>query len=406
MATLPPDHQRAIRKVGAALTAREDELAAAMVARIAAEVPAYRRAPPAVLDDVLVLSTATARALSRALVDAAPISRDDIPIARDHAALRMRQGIELEPFLHAYRAALFRYWDACSEEAGRLRITRAAGLALARFALDAIDAVTTQAAEAYLREDSRLRTRSGRAERDLVDRLIAGQPVDATRRHQAAPGLDPGGALLTVVGRVAASGDDDDAELPDIAQTARDLVAEIFMLGKARPLVVVRQGEIVLLAVGKPPLSRLYMAARRAREEHGIDLRLGASTTPAGFAGVPRAYSEAALSASHTTAQRPVVALGELSPLQLALVGTDAPTRKLIAAKGACLTRLSDDDRDTIRAFVRADMSVSATAADLVVHPNTVRYRLTRIAEITDFDPRTFAGLGDLHCMLELDAEG
>ena len=58
----------------------------------------------------------------------------------------MHQGVSLEAFLHAYRAALFGYWDACAEEASRLDISRAAGLALARFALDAIDTVTTHAA--------------------------------------------------------------------------------------------------------------------------------------------------------------------------------------------------------------------------------------------------------------------
>ena len=37
--------------------------------------------------------------------------RGDIPIIREQAADRMRSGIDLESFLHAYRAALFFYWD-------------------------------------------------------------------------------------------------------------------------------------------------------------------------------------------------------------------------------------------------------------------------------------------------------
>ena len=35
------------------------------------------------------------------------------------------------------------------------------------------------------------------------------------------------------------------------------------------------------------------------------------------------------------------------------------------------------------------------------VHPNTVRYRLQQIATKTGYDPRTFAGLTDLICILE-----
>ncbi len=35
------------------------------------------------------------------------------------------------------------------------------------------------------------------------------------------------------------------------------------------------------------------------------------------------------------------------------------------------------------------------------VHPNTVRYRLQQIVTKTGYDPRTFAGLVDLMCILE-----
>lgn len=56
----------------------------------------------------------------------------------------------------------------------------------------------------------------------------------------------------------------------------------------------------------------------------------------------------------------------------------------------------------TITAFVTADMSITSAASALHVHPNTVRYRLARIAQTTGLDPRTFTGLADLHCIVEL----
>jgi len=58
----PERHLAAIRRVGLALAARDDELAGAMVGRIVAEVPQYRRAAPRVAGDVRVLATATALA--------------------------------------------------------------------------------------------------------------------------------------------------------------------------------------------------------------------------------------------------------------------------------------------------------------------------------------------------------
>jgi hypothetical protein len=402
---VPTAQEEAVRRVGAALLARHEEIAVAMVERILAEVPAYRRAGGKVFDDVLQLATATSEILGTAFADGRAVGREDVPVVREHAARRLAKGIDLEAFLHAYRAALFHYWDACADEAARLGLSRDASLALARFALDAIDTITTHAAEAYLREETRLQTQTGRAARDLVDRLIAGQPVGDARRHPAAPGLDPTGDLVTVVGRVEASA------LPpaDGLQRAREVLEESVALGKTRPLVTIRQGEVVLITAGssaRHAVPRLHMAHRRALEEHAVDVRYGLSTTPAGFPGVPRAHLEAALALSYTSDERPVVSLQELSALESALIGADATTRRLIATKGRSLAALTETDRaisrTTIRAFAASDMNVARAADALYVHPNTVRYRLARIAETTGHDPRTFAGLADLVCILEI----
>ena len=398
-------HQGAIRRVGRALVDRHTDIAREMVERIVAEVPAYGRAPSDVIDDVLVLSTATAELLGQAIAVGSQVQREDVPIVREHAARRVHHGVSLEAFLHAYRAALFHYWDACAEEASRLGISREASLSLARFALDAIDTITTHAAEAYLREDARLRTQTGRAARDLVDRLIAGLPVGRARRHPAAPGLDPTGKLVMIVGRVEGSA----LPVGDALQLAREALEESMALGKSRPLVTIRQSEVVFITAGagaRQPLSLLSKARERTLDEHQLDVRYGVSTTTAGFAGLPRAYREATLALSYSLSIRPVVSLAELSALECALLAADATTRALIASKSRKLRELPDDDRavatTTIRAFATCDMNIARAADQLFVHPNTVRYRLARIAETTGYDPRTFAGLTDLVCMLEI----
>lgn len=54
-----------------------------------------------------------------------------------------------------------------------------------------------------------------------------------------------------------------------------------------------------------------------------------------------------------------------------------------------------------------ASIRPSARAAALYVHPNTLRYRLNRIQDYSGQDPRTFAGLAELQCILEaLDPRG
>jgi sugar diacid utilization regulator len=121
---------------------------------------------------------------------------------------------------------------------------------------------------------------------------------------------------------------------------------------------------------------------------------------------VQQAYREAALSLSYTSLRRPIVSLDDLSSLECALIGATAATKAVIASKGKNLRALSNEDLAaavaTIRAFSDADLNVARAAQQMHVHPNTVRYRLQQIATKTGHDPRTFTGLVDLLCILEL----
>ena len=387
-----------MRRVGEALAGGYTELGQAIAARIVDEIPGYRDAAPELINDLRAGATATTEVLARTFAQGSTLRREDLGFVRDLAARRVHQGVSLEVFIHAYRVALLAYWDACADEASRLRISREAGFALARAAIDGIDTITTQAAEAYLREETRLRTQSGRAARDLVERLIDGQPIDPGRRHPAAPGLDPTGQLLTVVGRV------EQTTLPigDALQLARDA------LEQSLSLATIRHGELVLIFAGTSPRARIasLRAARQGTiEEHNIDVRYGVSVPSGGFASVQQAYREAALALSYTSPGRPIVSLDDLSSLECALIGATATTKNIIASKGANLRALSHEDVaaavETIRAFSDADLNVAKAAQRMHVHPNTVRYRLQQIATRTGYDPRTFAGLVDLICILE-----
>jgi hypothetical protein len=391
--------------VGEALAGRYAEIGQAIAARIVDEIPGYRNVAPELIHDLRGGATATVEVLARTLAEGSTVRREDLGFLRDVAARRVHQGVSLEVFIHAYRVALLAYWDACAEEASRLQISRDAGFALARSAIDAVDTITTQAAEAYLREETRLRTRSGRAARDLVDRLIDGQPIERVRRHPAAPGLDPTGPLLTVVGRIERT----TLAVGDALQLARDALEESMALGTVRPLATIRHGELVLISAGTSPrakIASLRAARQRTIEEHNIDVHYGASVPSQGFATVQQAYREAALSLSYTSPSRPIVSLDDLSSIECALVGATATTKAVIASKGSSLRALSGEDLaaavETIRAFSDADLNVARAAERMHVHPNTVRYRLQQIATRTGHDPRTFAGLVELVCILEI----
>jgi hypothetical protein len=393
-----------MRRVGVALADRYAEIGEAIADRVFQEIPGYASAAPELIADLRAGATATAEVLARTFSEGSTIRREDVAFVREVAPRRVHQGISLEDFLHAYRVALLTIWDACADEAARLRISRAAGFALARSTIDAIDTITTQAAEAYLREENRLRTQAGRAARDLVERLVDGQPIDPVRRHPAAPGLDPTGQLLTIVGRVEQT----TLAVGDALQLARDTLEESMSLGTVRPLATIRHGELVLISGGtssRTKIASLRATRQRTIEEHNTDVRYGVSVPSQGFASVQQAYREAALSLSYTTAGRPIVSLDELSALEGALIGATATTKAIIASKGDSLRTLPRQDRaaavETIRAFSAADLNVAKAAEQMHVHPNTVRYRLQQIATKTGHDPRTFAGLVDLICILE-----
>jgi sugar diacid utilization regulator len=180
-------------------------------------------------------------------------------------------------------------------------------------------------------------------------------------------------------------------------------------LGIVMPLATIRHGELVVISAGTSPrakIASLRATRQRTIEEHNVDVRYGVSVPSQGFASVQQAYREAALSLSYSSSSRPIVSLDALSSLECALIGATASTKAVIASKGNNLRPLSDEDLaaavETIRAFSDADLNVAKAAQQMHVHPNTVRYRLQQIATKTGHDPRTFRGLVDLICILEL----
>ena len=403
------DHGPAMRRVGEALAARYTEIGQTVTARIVDEIPDYRALAPTVIADLRAGSTVTVELLARTSAEGSTVRREDLGFLRELAARRVHQGVSLDVFMHAYRVALLAYWDVCAEEASRLRLSREAGFALASSTIEAIDIITTQAAEAYLREENRLRTQTGRAARDLVERLINGQPIEPRRRHPAAPSLDPTGQLITVVGRVEQTA----LAVGDALQIARETLEESMSLGTATPLVAIRHGDLVLITTGTSPrgkISRLRTARQRTIDDHNIDVHYGISVPSQGFASVQQAYREATLSLTYTSASRPIVSLYELSSLECAVIGATATTKAVIASKANSLQALPPDDLattvETIRAFANANLNVAKAAGEMHVHPNTVRYRLQQIATKTGHDPRTLTGLVDLICILELTDDG
>jgi PucR C-terminal helix-turn-helix domain/GGDEF-like domain len=393
-----------------------------MARRIGAEIPEYEAAGGDVLADLESLAIETSRLLGEMLAGEIRGDREDLAVIRQRVARRVEQGIALEPFLHAYRVAQGEYWRACSRQSQAADLSRESAFALGSRLHEAMDTITAHAAEGYLREELRVSRRSGRATRDLVERLIAGRAEGIGRRPAAAAGLDLGGELTVAVVRADGAG----RSLDDELEALRAALEKTASGRRARRLSAVRQGELVIVAADpdgalRGSLETVIAAGHdgaRGQTSDGpraapasrrrLDVRVGLGRPAAGSEGVAGGYREALLALSYTSVQRPLLSLAELGSLQVAVAGTDLTSLQVIASHGAKFAALPDPTRAhvaaTVRAFAAASLNVTTAASDLGLHPNTLRYRLARIAEQTGHDPRTFAGLVELICVLE--AEG
>src|SRR5258708_10761967 len=94
-------------------------------------------------------------------------------------------------------------------------------------------------------------------------------------------------------------------------------------------------------------------------------------------------------------ARRVVVAPGEIGLFDELTAGHHHGAAELIPL--STRTALSDPAlRAALNAFVAANLNVAVAARQLSLHPNSLRYRLRRVAERTGRDPHQFTDLVEL----------
>jgi PucR-like helix-turn-helix protein/diguanylate cyclase with GGDEF domain len=370
-----------VDNVFARIEAAPEALARRMADAITAEIPNYKRAQSErLLDDLYDQCLRHARLLPEVLRTRRMPTRDEFAFAREAAGRRVHSGIPLDAFLHAFRVTHGVMWEALAADAEAEHALPLVGLLIEYF-----DIASTQVAEAYVREEQRIHELADRQRRDLLENLLLGRLPEEDGVHPAAPGIDPTGQLMLVL-----------AQADDLPRVARTLAATL-----CRPLVVTRQAEVVaLVSAGERVRADLDAARERCTFVAGL------SSPLSGFAGVRRGYLEAEHAVQQATPARPVVAVAEIPAFDYLLMSADTAARAVIAAKGAALAELAPAERETIAATVNAyvaeDLSVARTARRLQLHPNTVRYRLDRIAELTGRDPRRLSDTIELLCVLRV----
>ena len=329
-------------------------------------VPEYAALPPGVIEqEVLPISREIVAGFLRAAAKGVVARAGEFPAAALSGRRRLEMGVPLEPMLHVYRIAGRLVFDELAAVTGPSEKDELA--ALGRGWIDYIDQASSVAASGYL-EASHERLRRLDAQRGaLLDSLLAA--ADASDAAAVAAEFSVTLAHRYVVVLVAA---------PAVAAH----VDRIAAAAPAGSVAGVRGAHVVVLVPGSAPGPELAAGVPAAT------VAVGTASEP----GLPLAAdlrrTEALLGVA-LDGGRP----GWYGPDDLPLERLAAASPHVVESLARrVLAPLRDSDRDglveaTLRTYL-ATGSIPQTASIELVHPNTVAYRLRRVAERTGCDPR------------------
>jgi GGDEF-like domain/PucR C-terminal helix-turn-helix domain len=396
------------QEILARFEARADAIAEEIATCTVNEVPGFA----AVNDGFL---HAEIRMLARRHLDAflhtvrtgGPPSAAILGDARERAVLRAREMVPLSAQVQSYLIAQRVISAAIAREADPDARSREAALTLTARTFDYNIAVTAAMAEAYLEVVQGDLAELDSARRSLIDALLRGEPEQhpALARHAAGLGFDPGRELVAVVAVVV---NDRSGALTRTPRWASQAIARCSERPERSAFVVGRERDLVaLLDVGADhDARRVLERAAAAVRGLGASLHAGVGTPFTGLDGFATSYHEARRALRHASTGRPLVFGPRDVPLfdELTSLGRDDASSLIPEATREILR--DDATRQTIEAFFAADLQVSVAAKTLSLHPNSLRYRLGRIATQTGRDPRKLADLLELITAARLTSNG
>jgi DNA-binding PucR family transcriptional regulator len=310
------------------------------------------------------------------------------PTAAEEYARRLAQrGIPLAALLRAYRIGSARFEDWCLQELGRqtdnAAIVSAAGLRIARVLAAYIDQVSEELVTAYESEKENWLRNQSAARAARVRALLRGEQVDVSS-SEAMLGYRLRQHHLGVVTWVTEASGGGDA-LGRLEHVTAEVAAEAQCEG--RPIFI-PQDE--LSAWAWLPLGARHDIAwpELGAKSIGADgIRFAFGEPAPGLPGFRRTHQQALGAQAVALAAGPpgafVTSFGEVAPLALMSGSIELLQAWVIETLGA----LADDDehnarlRDTLRVFLQENGSYKTTAERLILHKNTVQYRVRKAEE-------------------------
>ena len=235
--------------------------------------------------------------------------------------------------------------------------------------------VAFSAAEVYARAAEVRGAWDARLEALVVDALVRGGADSSLRSRFAALGWSGHGTTLVMVG--TSSPPLDEVRAADLRRATRRAADDALVGIQGERLIVVLGGE-----------GDLRAAAMSLVPRFGPDpVVIGPTVAGLEEATMSAQAALAGLAAATAwpSAPRPVLA-DDLLPERV-LAGDDSARRTLIEHAYRPLRDAGGALLETLWGYLEHGRSLEAAARVLYVHPNTVRYRLRKIAELTGWDP-------------------
>ncbi|MFE0513734.1 PucR family transcriptional regulator [Streptomyces sp. NPDC058964] len=372
--------------VAASMHARLPELGERLAERIRSDAAAYRDESLLPFDSLRRSCTANADLVLRHFHRAGP---PDPGPARDTGRIRAEQGMPLADTLHAYRIGFEFLWSEIVKEARTHPEVTDAELVARSAEIWSLFGLFAEAVADAHRETSAELTLQREARRSaLVEALFTGVIADRTTLWEAARelGMPERGPYAVVAAESAAPGTEPLAGIEAALRQAH--------LPSAWRLLPDQQ--IGLVALTAPAAESTGL--RILRRAHA---RVGVSPGFHSLRDTPQALRFARLALAGLPGTGPGVARFDDNPLAMVVAAAPAEAAHLVTVTLQPVLDLPAAERarllETLEHWFAAAGSAADAARSLFVHPNTVRYRLRRIEELTGralSDPRAAADLG------------
>ncbi|MGP9747063.1 PucR family transcriptional regulator [Brachybacterium sp. AOP29-B2-41] len=379
-----------------------DALIERVLERSLAEIPDLRALPEDVIDSDVRPMTRWHTEFIRSSLEASIEPSQEI--FRNSTVRRIRQGVSVQSLIRYYELWAEEFWTELSQ--GRGEIEPAMALRVASHLATHLETAREAVSRIYLEETAGSRTSGQRLRPDLLDALVSTQESDdfvARVLITLQIDLEEPHVVMVLRHRGKRAPRQQDLELA--------LLESVRMLERAPFFVVangIRHDDVVLITtLGDHALAEAEEVAHAvATQVPGFSVGISGALTGTGAIG--RGYRSALTGMS--------IAPGVAE--HRAYTARDARLNRIFrhgeladALRGDVVGALEQYDREhgsdlllTARIFLHTNFNAKLTAEHLHLQPNTVRYRLGRIRELTGSDPLTADGI--LEIMVALRSQG